>query len=345
MQAIYRRPRNLPAFALIAALAIFPLALTRAQEIDPFSDQFKRPETGKLPDPKDLVPPKGETVQSKSLKELMNLVEFRLSVSPAQARRGELVTLRIVGKTKNDSHVYSATKRHATQIGRPTEITVVQAVGVKALSPISEENLHRVVSEDTVSYELEKDFAWTQQILVADDAPQGQVEIKVQVKLMACTSKSCTPFLEYPTLTTTLNIADGTAVSRNAIPAERFAAPKVVVDDDRTGLKQPETKIDPKTPLDNRHDLGGLLWAAFIGAFLMLLTPCVFPMIPITVNFFIKQSEKEHHKPFAMAGIYAGTIVLMLTIVMLALGHFVIYMANNEWFNLALGGVLILFAL
>jgi thiol:disulfide interchange protein len=348
MHATFRRPHILSAFALFAALAVFSFSAANGQEIDPFSEQFKRDQAPKLPDANDLVRGKGDTPQSKSLKELMSLVELTASVSPAQARRGEIVTLRIAGKTKNDAHVYSAAKRHATQIGRPTEIVIAPAAGIKPLSPITEENLHRVVHDDTVSYELEKDFAWTQQVLVTEDAPQGQIEIKVQVKLMACTSKSCTPFLDYPTMTATLNIADGTAVSRNSIPAERFAAPKIVVDDDKTGMKaatETSPKIDPKTTVDNRFDLGGLLWAAFIGAFLMLLTPCVFPMIPITVNFFIKQSEKEHHKPFAMAGVYAGTIVLMLTIVMLALGNFVIYMANNEWFNLALGGVLILFAL
>src|SRR5262249_509181 len=81
------------------------------------------------------------------------------------------------------------------------------------------------------------------------------------------------------------------------------------------------------------------------GAFLMLLTPCVFPMIPITVNFFLKQSEKEHHRPLAVASVYSGTIIVLLTLVMLVLGTVVIKLANDPWFNLALGGVLIYVAL
>jgi thiol:disulfide interchange protein len=89
----------------------------------------------------------------------------------------------------------------------------------------------------------------------------------------------------------------------------------------------------------------GLLGAAFGGAFLMLLTPCVFPMIPITVNFFLKQSEKEHHRPLAVASVYSGTIIILLTLVMLALGKVVIDLANDALFNLALGAVLIVFAL
>ena len=80
-------------------------------------------------------------------------------------------------------------------------------------------------------------------------------------------------------------------------------------------------------------DLGGLLLGAFVGAVLMLLTPCVFPMIPITVNFFIKQSEKEHHRPFVMASVYAGTIILLLTCVILLVGRSIIGLANDAWFN------------
>ena len=38
--------------------------------------------------------------------------------------------------------------------------------------------------------------------------------------------------------------------------------------------------------------LAGVFWGA-----ISLITPCVFPMIPITVSFFLKQSEKEHHRP------------------------------------------------
>lgn len=93
------------------------------------------------------------------------------------------------------------------------------------------------------------------------------------------------------------------------------------------------------------NDFWGLMVAAFFGGFFMLLTPCVFPMIPITVNFFLKQSEKEHHRPLFLASVYSGTIVLLLTMTMLLFGNVVITLANNAWFNLILGGALVFFAL
>ena len=55
--------------------------------------------------------------------------------------------------------------------------------------------------------------------------------------------------------------------------------------------------------------LAGIFWGA-----VSLITPCVFPMIPITVSYFLKQSEKEHHRPLVMAAVYSLTIVVVLTI-------------------------------
>src|SRR5581483_8182738 len=51
--------------------------------------------------------------------------------------------------------------------------------------------------------------------------------------------------------------------------------------------------------------LQGVLWGA-----ISLLTPCVFPMIPITVSFFLKQSEKSHYNPLQLALVYSATIVI-----------------------------------
>ena len=51
--------------------------------------------------------------------------------------------------------------------------------------------------------------------------------------------------------------------------------------------------------------LGAFLLFAFGMGLLALLTPCVFPMIPITVSFFTKEGEKEGNKPIKSALVYA----------------------------------------
>ena len=56
----------------------------------------------------------------------------------------------------------------------------------------------------------------------------------------------------------------------------------------------------------------GLILQAILWGFAMLLTPCVFPMVPMTVSFFLKGSESVAQGRFK-AGMYGLFIVLLYT--------------------------------
>jgi len=57
----------------------------------------------------------------------------------------------------------------------------------------------------------------------------------------------------------------------------------------------------------------GLILEAILWGFLMLLTPCVFPMVPMTVSFFLKQSDTPAKGRFN-AFMYGLFIVLLYTV-------------------------------
>jgi thiol:disulfide interchange protein len=104
----------------------------------------------------------------------------------------------------------------------------------------------------------------------------------------------------------------------------------------------------PPAPQD--QGLFPFLLVCIGGGFLALLTPCSFPMVPITVSFFLKQSEKSHRKSWVLACVYCGTIVLAFTI--LGVGIALVFgasgltqLANNVWLNLFAGFVFVLFGL
>jgi thiol:disulfide interchange protein len=61
-----------------------------------------------------------------------------------------------------------------------------------------------------------------------------------------------------------------------------------------------------------------LVWAGVWG-FFSLLTPCVFPMIPITVSLFAKRSEKGEGSALGAALVYAASIVFTYTVLGLLL--------------------------
>ncbi|MFN0034704.1 MAG: protein-disulfide reductase DsbD family protein [Saprospiraceae bacterium] len=91
-----------------------------------------------------------------------------------------------------------------------------------------------------------------------------------------------------------------------------------------------------------------LFLLCFIGGLIALLTPCVFPMIPMTVSFFVKRS-KDRRTGLKNAFIYAASIVLIFvalgSAITAALGPTALNdMSTDKWFNLALFVLLVVFA-
>lgn len=89
--------------------------------------------------------------------------------------------------------------------------------------------------------------------------------------------------------------------------------------------------------------------AGFLGGFIALLTPCVFPMLPLTVSFFTKQS-KTRAKGISNAFIYGAFIIIIY--VALGFGVTVLFgsdalnaLSTNVWFNLFFFLLLVVFAI
>lgn len=106
--------------------------------------------------------------------------------------------------------------------------------------------------------------------------------------------------------------------------------------------------------IKEENEMGGdkSLWWIFIagllGGLIALLTPCVWPMIPLTVSFFLKKSEKRS-KGIRDAVIYGISIIIIY--VALGLGITAIFGANalnalstNAWFNVFFFFLLAVFA-
>ena len=97
------------------------------------------------------------------------------------------------------------------------------------------------------------------------------------------------------------------------------------------------------------NSIWGIFIAGFIGGLLALLTPCVFPMIPMTVSFFTKQSGNKK-KGMMNALIYAASIVVIYVLlgmlVTVTLGSDALNdMSTNGFFNLAFFFIFIIFAI
>jgi thiol:disulfide interchange protein DsbD len=145
------------------------------------------------------------------------------------------------------------------------------------------------------------------------------------------------------------------------IPAEEVASVEAVVDTTKvdTIAAVPENKVETIAPStekiaastpkeEPKRGLWTIFFLAFLGGFAALLTPCVFPMIPMTVSFFTKQS-KTPAQGKRNAIIYGISIIAIYVILgLLVTGIFgadaLNALSTNVWFNIIFFLLLIVFA-
>lgn len=172
-------------------------------------------------------------------------------------------------------------------------------------------------------------------ILVKSDLSPGKYNLSVNVLFQVCNASLCYPPKE-EVLTITVTVEGGTAR------------------DDRTDMVLVTEVFDDfgNINLDAAIDEGffSFVILAFSMGLLALLTPCVFPMIPITVSFFTHQGETGEGKPITNAIIYTlgiiATFSILGIILALTLGASgANQLAANPWVNIFIAALFIYFAL
>ena len=129
------------------------------------------------------------------------------------------------------------------------------------------------------------------------------------------------------------------------------AETETVVEENSSSLNLVNSEDTPSSNNSNEKSKKGMwsiFFIAFFSGFAALLTPCVFPMIPMTVSYFTKQS-KSKAKGVSNAIIYGLSIIFIY--VALGVGVSAIFgpevlnsMATNAYFNIAFFLLLVVFA-
>lgn len=217
---------------------------------------------------------------------------------------------------------------------------------------------------------FEKEVVFKQKIKLLTD---GDFEVVVNIEGQACDDETgmCvqTPAtLKIQVKGTSGKPADCKSAGNNneTVPADSakgFEGTETPVDVNPdsapTTVNEPEkltpealAKLDPScgegTSKKEDRSFWGIFIAGFLGGFLALLTPCVFPMVPLTVSYFTKKSGGRA-KGLMNALIYALSIMVIYT----TLGFVVTkifgpealnQMATNVYFNLAFFVIFVVFA-
>jgi thiol:disulfide interchange protein DsbD len=96
-------------------------------------------------------------------------------------------------------------------------------------------------------------------------------------------------------------------------------------------------------------DLWPFIWLAITLGAVSLLTPCVFPMIPITVSYFTSHASGSRARSVRLATIYSVGIIATFTLLGMLLAIFIgaagiNLFAANPWVNLLITAIFLFFA-
>jgi thiol:disulfide interchange protein len=300
-------------------------------------------------------------------------VEFTVSVAPldpftaenqagakkAEYQRGRLLLLTIKGKPGEGWYTYPVNNLAPGQDeGQRGKITLGK--GFVPVGPVRESEPKVAQAELGTYHKFDGPFTWEQEVLIRPDLPGGKVaDLEVNLDLLVCTvSGQCVP--EKYRLSVPVPIS-----AEEPAPLSEELKKLVEQQDTKAGKDKPKPKEDVPAPTGefdwreltvvDHPDAVGLsgkaqgLMAVLLGAlaagFISLATPCVFPMIPVTVSVFLKQGETERGSVLARAGVYCLTLVVVLTIGGIALGS-VLQSVSQHWAtNLFLTFVFVFFGL
>ncbi len=273
-------------------------------------------------------------------------VEFKIRLlETAKDRTGERdVLLSITAHVEGKWHIY-ALDQDPKMFALPTVIQIDATPGLKPLDDFRpdqaaeeyrpEEDVIQLVHNDTVT--------WQQRYRLNPEQFEGTLRGSVRYQL--CDDKNC-----LPPHTAKFELAVNESAERVATEVSAPIVQDSAATDQASGKATATSGSGPIEEQVAPHERGliAFLITGVIFGYLALLTPCVFPMIPITISFFLKQAEKEHHNPVGMATLYCLGIIATFTLI----GVFVAAVfgtagmttfANNVVFNLFLAGVLIFF--
>lgn len=131
--------------------------------------------------------------------------------------------------------------------------------------------------------------------------------------------------------------------------AYKSSANTASIEQGKTREKTDNSKVSEAYKKSKNKGLWSIFFIAFLSGFAALLTPCVFPMIPLTVSFFTKQSKTRS------AGIrnalFYGFFIIVIYVL---LGSVIVgvfgadslnALSTNVWFNIIFFLLLIVFAI
>jgi thiol:disulfide interchange protein len=214
---------------------------------------------------------------------------------PATAAPGSKILIRIEGKIESGWHLYSASSATGIptsfKLDGPVESSrIYQPAPKKAFD--ANFNAESETFEDSATFILEA--------TLRKDTPAGPANLTIAGRYQTCTSTVCVPGKWSGTVA--INIDPAAASTTPAIPAGFSEA------------KPPK----PGSTAASSSQAADQGWAAFLAVafgfgLASIFTPCVFPMIPITMSYFLNRPSGGRRDSVVQAVVFCLGIVVLFS--------------------------------
>jgi thiol:disulfide interchange protein len=221
-------------------------------------------------------------------------VAWTVSADPAAAVPGAKILVRVDAKIDGGWHLYSA----SSATGIPTTIKVEPPsviAGTRVFQPSPKRAFDPNFNAESETYEGSVTFLV--EAALRNDAAPGNTELPVSIRYQTCTATVCVPGKWSGK--TTLKIDPSVTPSAPAIPAGYAEA------------KPPARPASSQAPSQDG-------WAAFLAVafgfgLASIFTPCVFPMIPITMSYFLNRPAGGRSDSVTQAVVFCLGIIVLFT--------------------------------
>lgn len=262
--------------------------------------------------------------------------KWSLEVKEGQIEKGETANIVLKATVEKGWHLYALDQPAGGPIATAIKVsegkTLEIAGAIKASEPpIVKPDPNFIVNDKPLETKFFLDTAeFTVPLKALEDTSSADVLLDIRFQL-------CNDTLCLPPKTKRVSLAGETDAKKATVetpPSEQTPTPAA--------------SVQSTQPTQN-SDLWSFIWlAAGLGA-LSLLTPCVFPMIPITVSYFTNHSAGSRAKSVRLAFIYSAGIIATFTLLGMLLAIFIgaagiTVFAANPWVNILVAGIFLFFA-
>jgi len=255
------------------------------------------------------------TLSTVSFAQILTPVKWSFSTKQVSAGEVQLILKATIDKTW---HLYSQQEYKDGPV--PTSFSFEKSKNYELIGKVTEP---KAIEEYDPNFDLVlKYFAdeatFTQKIRVLTDK---DFVVKGFLEFMCCDDKQCLPpnEVEFEFKIKGNPDAKATAGQATNVPMQTVTGAVDSVTSGGTDIVKADTAVTSETTdaVKAGEKKEDSLWMLFIISFLAglaaILTPCVFPMIPMTVTFFLKEKDKVKAKSQAL--VYGLSIILIYTVI------------------------------